>query len=87
MTLNLAIEIIGWVGAVLILTAYLLLSAGKMTGQSRAYQWMNVVGAIFFVVNSGWNGAFPSAVLNVIWTGIGLFTLWRIARMAPKQAE
>jgi hypothetical protein len=74
------IETIGWAGAVTILVAYLLLSAGRLGGQSRLYQWMNLVGAACFVVNSGYNGAIPSAVLNVIWAGIGLFTLWRIAR-------
>ena len=44
-TLELAIEAIGWSGAALILMAYLLLSMGKLTGQSTLYQWMNVVGA------------------------------------------
>jgi len=77
---RLLIEIIGWTGAALILAAYILLSAGRLGGQSRLYQWMNLVGAACFVINSGYNGAIPSAVLNVVWAGIGLFTLWRIAR-------
>ena len=76
---RIAIEAIGWTGAALILAAYVLLSLGKTHGQSRLYQWMNVVGAACFVLNSGYNGAVPSAVLNVIWAGIGLYTLWRIA--------
>ena len=74
-----AIEIVGWGGATLILFAYLLLSAGKLTGQSPLYQWMNVVGAAGFVVNGWWHGALPSAVLNVIWMMIGGVALWRIA--------
>lgn len=77
---RLLIEIAGWTGAALILAAYLLLSSGKLTGQSRLYQWMNVVGAGCFVVNSGWNGAIPSATLNVVWLLIGAVTLGRIAR-------
>jgi hypothetical protein len=75
---KLLIEIIGWVGALLILVAYGLLSAGKFTGRSVTYQVMNVVGALGFVVNSGYNGAIPSAALNVIWVGIGAFALVRI---------
>lgn len=82
MTLQFAIEVIGWIGAALILAAYLLLSTGRLTGRSRRYQWMNVVGAAFFVINSGWNGAMPSAVLNVIWMGIGFATLWQVRRSA-----
>jgi hypothetical protein len=74
------IEIVGWTGAGLILVAYLLLSSGRLTGQSRLYQWMNVVGAACFIVNSGWNGAIPSATLNMVWLLIGGVTLWRIAR-------
>lgn len=74
------VEIIGWLAAAMILGAYGLLTAGKLTARSPAYQWLNVVGAAGFVVNSGVNGAFPSAVLNVIWMGIGAVALWSIAR-------
>ena len=75
---KLAVEAVGWVAALLILAASGLLTAGKLTAQSPAYQWMNVVGAAGFIVNSGWNGAWPSAALNVIWMGIGGFALWRM---------
>jgi len=76
--MTLIIEIIGWIAAALILGAYALLSAGKMEARSRSYQIMNIVGSAGFIVNSGWNGAMPSAVLNVIWLGIGLVAMWRI---------
>ena len=66
--------------ALLILAAYALLTAGKLKADDRAYQWLNVFGAAGFIVNSGWNGAIPSAALNVIWAGIGLTALWRIVR-------
>ena len=75
---EIAVEVVGWGGAVLILLAYLLLSAGKLTGQSPLYQWMNVVGAAGFTVNGWWHGALPSAVLNVIWVLIGGVALWQI---------
>ena len=76
----LAIEIAGWAAAGLILAAYGLLTAGRLTAKSPAYHWMNVAGAAGFVINSGWNGAVPSAVLNVVWAGIGMVALWNIAR-------
>jgi len=72
---NYFIEIVGWVGASLILAAYALLSIGKLRAQSPLYQWMNIFGAAGFVVNSGWNGAYPSAALNVVWIGIGTYAL------------
>ena len=77
---EIAVEVVGWGGAVLILLAYLLLSAGKLTGQSLLYQGMNVVGAAGFVVNGWWHGALPSAALNVLWLLIGAVASWRILK-------
>jgi hypothetical protein len=75
---QIAVEVAGWGGALLILLAYLLLSMGRLTGQSPTYQWMNVFGGAGFVVNGWWHGALPSAALNVVWVFIGGFALWRI---------
>jgi hypothetical protein len=79
------IEIAGWVGAALILGAYLLLSIGRVDGRSALYQAMNLCGAAGFVINGWWHGAVPSASLNVVWLMIGAFALWRIrkGRRAP----
>ncbi len=78
--LELAVETVGWLGAGLILGAYALLTAGRIQAQSFVYQGMNVVGAAGFIVNSGYYGAIPSAALNVVWAGIGLFAILRLAR-------
>ena len=86
MTLDLMMEVVGWIGAILILAGYFLLSAGKLDAKSPVYQWLNVVGALGFIANSSWNEAWPSAALNVIWVGIGIVALTRIAtrgRAAP----
>ena len=77
---QLAVEVAGWVGAALILGAYALLSAGRVTGRSRSYQAMNVVGAAGFVINGWWHGALPSAALNVLWLLIGAVASWRILK-------
>jgi hypothetical protein len=80
-----AIEVIGWTGAALILGAYALLSAGKLRADSLAYHLMNILGAAGFVINSGWNHALPSAVMNVVCIGIGFYALAqrRKAQLAP----
>jgi len=75
-----AVEVVGWAGAFLILLAYLLLSAGRLTGQSLVYQGMNVVGAAGFVINGWWHGALPSASLNVLCLLIGAIASWRILK-------
>jgi hypothetical protein len=72
------IEAAGWGGALLILSAYLLITAGKVTGRSPLFQWMNLFGAIGFVINGLAHGAIPSAALNIVWMGIASFALVRI---------
>jgi hypothetical protein len=81
---TIAIETAGWIGALLILGSYILVSLGKIEGRSATYQWMNVVGAAGFVVNSGAHGAIPSTALNVVWLAVGLATLWSLSRKAAK---
>ena len=84
---EIAVEIAGWAGASLILLGYLLITAGKLTGQSAVYQWMNVAGAAGFIVNGWWHGAIPSAALNVVWMLIGAVALLRIAAKRRRTAE
>ena len=69
---NLA-ELAGWAGAVLILTAYGLLSVGKLSGRSLAYQTLNIVGALGFIANGWAHRALPSTTLNVVWVAIGAY--------------
>ena len=77
---HLLIEIVGWAGAGLILLAYLLLTAERIAARSVAYQGLNLAGALGFVINSGWNGAIPSAALNVVWAGIAIYALLTLGR-------
>ena len=58
---------------------------GRLTGQSPLFQWMNLLGATGFVINSGYHGAIPSAALNVVWMLIGVFALWRISVRAREK--
>jgi hypothetical protein len=84
---EIAVEVAGWAGASLILLGYLLITAGKLTGQSALYQWMNVAGAAGFIVNGWWHGALPSAVLNVIWLLIGAVALIRLRSRGQARAR
>lgn len=78
--MSLFIDIIGWAGAALVLLAYALVSTNRVRAQSAAYQWLNVGGALGLVVNSAWNGAIPSAVVNLFWIGIGVYSLRQVER-------
>lgn len=76
--LSFLVEVAGWAGALLILSAYLLVTLGKLTGQSLAFQWMNLFGGAGFVINGWWHRAIPSAALNVIWMLIAAVALWQL---------
>jgi hypothetical protein len=71
--LKITIEIVGWVAAAMMLSAYLLLTAGRISARSRWYHWLNALSGAGFIINSGWNGAYPSAFINLIWMMIGLY--------------
>jgi hypothetical protein len=80
-----AIDTLGWIGTVLYLIAYLLVSIKKVEGDSVRYQAMNIIAGILLVINTMYWRAYPSLGLNAAWIGIGLFTLGR-KWMAGKNA-
>jgi hypothetical protein len=47
---------------------------------------MNVLAGAGFILDSGWNGAYPSAFLNVVWVAIGLYGVFRRVRARPDTA-
>lgn len=69
------IDVIGWLGAVLVLYAYFMVSTKKLEGDSLHFQAANISGALCLIVNTYYHHAYPSAVVNVIWIGIALFAL------------
>jgi hypothetical protein len=71
------IEIIGWIASVLIVGAYYLNIRGKIQVHSPVYIWANLIGGAFFVANTYWHGAYPSAVVNVIWVLIAITALFK----------
>jgi hypothetical protein len=82
MTLKTFVDISGWAAAFLILGAYSLLSFGRIQANSWIYQCLNIAGAVGFIINCAWNGAWPSVALNVVWLGIGFYALRRNYRAA-----
>lgn len=65
------IDITGWIGSFLLITAYYQNSRNKISAQSFLYQFLNVVGSIFLIVNTIYYGAYPSSAVNIVWVCIG----------------
>jgi hypothetical protein len=75
--MEVGIEIMGWVASVLIVGAYALNIKGKLASNDRRYVLANLVGGLFFIVNTAYHHAYPSAVVNVVWVLIAADSLLR----------
>ena len=74
------IDVLGWIGALLILSAYALISLKKVEGDSLLYQSLNIVGSILLLMNTYYWGAIPSTLVNLIWTiiaGVAIFSIFK----------
>ena len=71
------VDIFGWIGAILLLLAYGLVSQKKLEGDSICYQFLNIIGSVLIITNSYYYKAFPSVAVNVIWISIAGITIFR----------
>ena len=79
--MTIAIDIIGWAGAIAVLAAYALVSSGRLRPASHLYQWLNLLGAAGLGINTFYYAAYPSTALNVIWAGIALYAIGNLVRL------
>jgi len=66
-SVDIIIEILGWTASLLIVGSYALNLWGKIEAKSKLYVWANIIGGLFFVVNTYFHKAYPSMVVNIIW--------------------
>lgn len=81
------IDIIGWIASLLIVGAYFLNIRGKWTAQSVPYIMSNLVGGAFFIANTIYHGAYPSAVVNVVWVIIAIVSLTALKKNRKQQEK
>lgn len=70
-------ELCGWAGALLVLVAYYMVSTEKVKADSRPFQLINIVGAIFLVVYTHNCQAYASMIVNIIWIAIGFHSMFK----------
>jgi len=71
------IEVLGWIASVLIVGSYALNITGKLPASSKTYVLANIIGGVFFVVNTYYHKAYPSMFVNVIWVIIAIYMISR----------
>lgn len=65
-------DIFGWIGAILVILAYFLVSTKKLPPTAVTYQLMNLFGAIGIGINAYVKGATPSIATNIVWSLIAI---------------
>ena len=77
---DILIQTAGWAGTFLIVLAYFLVSFKKIDSGKKAYQLMNLLGAIGVGVNVFYHQAWPALVMEIIWAGIAAIALINLTR-------
>lgn len=75
-------DVLGWIGAVLLVSAYAGNSFGVFKTRALTYQLLNLVASLFLGFNTLMHAAIPSTVINAIWICIAVVSL---VRNAPSQ--
>ncbi len=70
-------SIFGWVGMLLIVGAYGLISIGVVESSNTYYQFMNLLGAVGMLVNVFHTRTWSAVALQLIW---GFIAIWAILK-------
>ena len=81
------VDLVGWLGAGLLLAAYGLVSFKRLRPDATLYQLLNAVGSCCLIVNTVFYRAYPSAFVNGIWIMIAGFAFYRIRSSRVREAH
>ena len=70
--MSILIECLGWIASILIVGSSALNITGKLEAKSKTYVIANMVGGLFFVVNTYYHQAYPSMLVNIVWVIIAI---------------
>ncbi len=84
--MNLIIDILGWVGSIEVVAAYGLNSSQRIKSDSLTFQFLNLTGAVFLIINSIYKQAYPFTFINSVWTVIAIVAIIGILKKKKHQA-
>ncbi len=79
------INLIGWLGAILYIVAYLLLTLNIVLSSSFIYHFLNVLGAIGLSINAFYLRDSPNIIVNLVWLIIAMGAIINLYRLRNKQ--
>lgn len=77
-------DILGWIGTILVLIAYLLLSTNKINN-GKLYQILNLLASLFMAIGLLPKNAWFSFALQVIWGCIAIVALIKMINRKDKK--
>jgi hypothetical protein len=82
---DLLIEILGWMGSLLIVTVYGLNSYQKIKSDSLLFYALNILGGIFLIVYSVNKAAYANTFVNIVWVVIAIPALINFLRKTSRR--
>ncbi|MFC4221617.1 CBU_0592 family membrane protein [Flagellimonas marina] len=81
---DLIVDLLGWTGSIMLVTAYWLNSKNRISAQTLLYQLLNILGSLLLMTNTIYYGAYPSSSVNIVWLLIGLIHITAILKNRHK---
>ena len=82
--MTLVVDVIGWIGASLVLLAYFLITKRILDSRSRLYHMLNLVGGVGLGYNTYYYSAYPSTAVNLFWIMIAVYGLLEAFKIERK---
>ncbi|WP_062060870.1 CBU_0592 family membrane protein [Aquimarina longa] len=71
-------QLIGWIGAIAYVVAYLLLSLGVLKSERKSFHVLNALGALCLIINAMPVNDYPTIAVNVVWGLIAILSIFKI---------
>lgn len=78
--MKILIDIIGWIGSVMVIAAYGLNSYQKIKSDSLVFLLLNMVGGVFLIIYSVYYTAYANTFINVVWVIIAIPAIIQLIR-------
>ena len=79
-------DFVGFIGAIILMVAFLLLQLGRLSNNAIAYSVMNAVGASLIVFSLLFDFNLSAFIIEVFWIAISLLGLFRVLRTRRRNA-
>ena len=81
------LDLIGNIGVVVLMIAYLMLQLNKLSSNSLAYSLMNAIGAGLIIVSLLYDFNLSALVMEVFWVLISFVGIYRYFRLKSLRSE